>query len=225
MEEQQWIATHFLHAYNQNKDLAYQTIIKHGVAVFSQSNVDLLRKIDGSPMDLIILNQHIITVLQNNNPVPAAPLPTPITDINPVNLTQEEEEKNNKIYIRLKDSVCLDSVDVYTEQQILHHDLIGLGDTLLALDKNLKNMLVLKTPQYFLLGKILLAMKNIDLHFMNIVKEKVQYSRSYIYFLIDFYKQCVQFPRLKQTKLPIGIISKSWRYIKDKLILDNAFWS
>ena len=76
-------------------------------------------------------------------------------------------------------------------------------------------MTVVKNSQHFLVGKVLLIMKNIDKKFMKIVQENVNYSRNYAYFQIDFYKQCVQFPRLKQARLQISLINKSWMFIKD----------
>jgi len=226
MEEQQWILTQFLPLYHQNRDHAYQRIINHSVALLSQTNInDLILKTDGTPMDLTTLNQHISTVIQHGIPQQNnMPLSTPVVDVNPIDLQQEQQDMHNKIYNRLKGSVCDDQVEMYHEAQILNHNLQGLGYCLKSMDKNLKNITVVKTTQYFLIGKVLLAMKNIDTNFLIAVKKEVSYSRSYVYFLIDFYKQCTQYPRLKLVRLQISLINKSWSYIKNMMQTDAVFW-
>ena len=59
---------------------------------------------------------------------------------------------------------------------------------------------------------------------MKSVKTTVHYGEKYVYFLIDFYKECVKHPKLKKVSFPIGQIKNYFAFIKFKLEEDNAFW-
>ena len=60
---------------------------------------------------------------------------------------------------------------------------------------------------------------------MKQVKEIVGYSRPYVYFLIDFYKECVKYPKLKKVAISIGHIRRYFGFIKFKLNEEKQFWS
>ena len=104
-------------------------------------------------------------------------------------------------------------------------DIITLGHDLKELHNGLHALSAKKTYQCFLIGKVLLAMKNKDKKFMEKVKAVVKYRRSYVYFLIDFYNACVKYPKLKKVSISIGKIKCYFSFIKSQLEKEQTFWS
>jgi len=79
---------------------------------------------------------------------------------------------------------------------------------------------------YFLIGKVLLAIKN-KTHepalFTSIVKN-MKFSKSYAYFLVNFALLSITFPKLKTVCRPIREIKNNFAKIKSAVERDAGFW-
>jgi hypothetical protein len=232
MEETNWIYTHFIPLYKLNADRAYQTVLEHGVARISLDTSKGILRSDNTLMDFtLIANQIPAVVEQINRGIfvdstnGLTPMTIPITEVNPrVAKDEADRRKALEFYNKLRGSIT-GGDRTHSENELPDDCIFNLGKCLKELHGELDVIGAAKTQHYFLIGKILLAMKNKDKQFMKIVKEEVRYSPQHAYFLIDFYKTCVEYPKLKRVSVPIGKINNCFGYIKFKLNEDRQFWS
>lgn len=229
-EELEWINTYFIPQYRQSPHDTYMILIEHAAAELSKTNrFKTLVKSDGTPLDFVFLVQELTKAIQQLNEVTTLALPIPINDERPVDgdlqHQQDLQKRSEKFYRALKESVRDNTTTIHLEINIPDGDIYTLTSCLKELYHDLSKLDAQKIYQYFLIGKVLLAMKNKDKKFMKQAKEVVGYSRQYAYFLIDFYKECVKYPKLAKVSFPIGQIKLYFSYIKHKLGVDKQFWS
>lgn len=223
--------------YKKDPDSAYQKLLQHGVGVLTKDVSKTEMKADNTPMDFVYIAKriphvvkelhgaHFVQPAQNGGLLPPlAPLPTPIPDNSPVmSKTDKDNQQANRFYDELKKSVK-ECDQVHHENELPDDSIVNLGKCLKVLHLELDVSGSAKIKHYFLIGKVLLAMKNKEKEFMEHVKDQVQYSSQHVYFLIDFYKQCVKYPRLKMTSLPIRKVKRWFCFTKAKLNEDAMFW-
>ena len=135
--------------------------------------------------------------------------------------------KSEAFYKKLKESSGYD-LPLPNEENLPDGDLHNMRDILKDLHSKTDIPRRLTTIHCFLIGKVLLAIKNkskTTKEFLQYAKEDVKYSKSYSYFLIDFAILCMEFPRLKTVASPIRSIRTYFSHIKDMVKKESQFWT
>ena len=165
-EELKWINTQFVQQYTQNPDAAYMNILEHAAALISRTNrTKILLKSDSTPFDISFIVRQLPGTIQqikagHGVTIPNfLPLPIPINDEKPVIPEEDLRKRSDKFYQLLKESLR-DNLTVLDELRIPDGDISTLTICLENLHNDLSKLDARKTNQYFLLGKVLLAMKN-----------------------------------------------------------------
>jgi len=215
----------FLQHRDYNTDSAYQDLIQHILSSFRNPPPTQPYNID-----------YIMTEIQKNTiglPVyfnPTANLNTtaqlPPTIVRLYQDVSPKRERFEIFYNKLKASVG-SVTPIPVEENIPDGDIPELTIILRDLYSKKDVPKRLETTHSYLIGKVLLALKNKinnQAIFATIVKE-IKLSKSYIYFLIKFSLLCMNFPKLKTVSRPIRELNCYFKYIKVALQRDVIFWS
>ena len=60
--------------------------------------------------------------------------------------------------------------------------------------------------------------------FFNTVKESIGYSKGHINFLISMAELAKKYPKFKLTSMPTNEIKSNMNYLKERILLEQAFW-
>jgi len=61
-------------------------------------------------------------------------------------------------------------------------------------------------------------------HFLDTVKEITGYCKSYINLMIDLSKLAKEYKKIQYTSVTISEVKTHMNFLKDRMILDYAFW-
>jgi len=140
----------------------------------------------------------------------------------------DETLKQDKMYLQLKNSINDSNFELPTENAIPNDDNItNLRHILKDLNRRKEVPKSQATYQCYLMGKVLLSLKNNQpsrVEFLKCVKNDVLYSKSYTYFLIDFYLLCSNYTKLRTVSFPIRTIMRNFSFIKKSIPRDAPFW-
>ncbi len=214
-----------------NLECSYQKLVEEIIAYFERGG----HTTSGDTLDLT----YFITQIKQQTERMVTPkyvnptttngltiLPPTIAEIEP--RCDELKKRSQAFYNMMKSSVG----DIFL---LPAEDNIPTGDT-----TNMRNILKdlhckrdvpkrMAIYQCYLIGKVLLNLKNIlgvgkVRKLLEYVKEDVGYSKSYSYFLIDFCKLCMEFPKVKTVSVPIRAVKVYLSYIKTEVSKESTFW-
>src|SRR5882757_2581295 len=221
IREDQYIQNFFA-LRNSNIDSAYQELINNIITSFRAPA-------PGNTMDIDYILQNI---QQRISPVYFNPTSAqnPMTQL-PIAIINQNPEPSLKkqsfelFYPKLKASVGV-ILSLPIELNLPDVNIPELTNILMDLNSKKEIPKRLETSHCFLIGKVLLNLKNkLDnpVAFAILLKD-INISRSYALFLVKFASLCMDFPRLKTICRPVHELSKYFKYIKIAVQADAAFW-
>ena len=215
----------FLVKRTNNIDKAYQDFITDIITSYRTVAAGVTLDIDYCIIQInnqtIGINTPIYFNPNGNNTV--TQLPPVITELQP--RTHDVLERSEACYKKLKESIG----EIHTlpsEENIPAGNQVQLTNILkdLMSKKNVPKRMELS--QTYIIGKVLLALKNITINskeFLSVMKD-IGFSRSHSYFLIDFSVLCMKFPKLKTAAVSIREIKTHFSYIKQAVQRDSVVW-
>jgi len=229
--EDAYIKEFFEHR-EKNIETAYQELLNNVISTLKPlfTGPVVVQTPDGRSFDLeYITNQIKIKTaplyIVDNNPNKLIALPNNLTELHP---RPDNQIKLRSLYNQLKRSIATTNLDILAEESIPNGDVRNLRYILKDFNTRKDIPKSHMTNHYYLTGKILLYLKNHQQtvsEFLKDVKHDVGYSKSYTYFLIDFYLLCSRYTKLRTVAFPIGKIKTHFSYIKDAVCNDAQFWN
>lgn len=149
------------------------------------------------------------------------PLPPVLQELFP----RVQHQKETEFYLNMKKTANFNHA-VHSENQIPDSDVETMRTILKDLHSGLSASKRQNIFQYYLIGKVLLTIKNkcIGKTFSTYIKQDIGFSQSHSYFLIDFALLCMTYPKLKQIAVPIGKLKTYFSHIKTLIINDANYW-
>jgi len=219
----------FLTRRSINVENAYQQVLEDIITLlknlFTRPVIIQTPNGDHLNLEFIVDNMKLITAPQYS------------VDNNPVNLNtlveqqprRRDPDKLTTMYNRLKNSINqTTTLDLPTEANIpLDNNITNLRNILKDLNSRRNSPRSQITYQCYLTGKVLLSLKNYQAtvsEFLENVKNDVGFSKSYSYFLINFYLLGSEFIKLRTVTFPIRTMKTHFAYIKTLIHRDAALW-
>jgi hypothetical protein len=211
-----------------NIDTAYNTLLHTVVAEVRKGDqsiydVDYVLQQIKSKTELLSSPVYFNPNFVNN---PVQQLPVIITDEKRGEDERESTRKALEFYQKLKEHTGDISL-LPQEENIPDGDLVHMRNILKNLEskRDIPRRMIIN--HCFLLGKVLLAIKNkakSSTLFLEHAKHDVGFSKSYSYFLIHFSRFCMEYPKLKTVSISITSIRKHFVSIRSFVENDGAYW-